>query len=378
MESAGVATDFNADAKPDFVATGDLNGDGILDLVASNDNSNDISVLLGKGDGTFGAATDTPVGQSEPGALVLADFNGDKKLDVAVASLGIGGARGGLTVMLGNGDGTFGSPQLYAKDDFQTVTVVDINGDGKLDLIASGSDPATKATFITISLGNGDGTFQKAITTATTGYYYSLIVGDFNGDGLLDVAGGGYGGVDIYLGKGNGTLQPPVSFGASNYPAHLVGGDFNADGAPDIAAGNITDGTVSILLNTAGTFITTTGSPNPSAPGQSVTFTANVKGSINTKTTPTGSVTFYDGSTSLGKVTISAGSSSLSTSTLAVGSHTITAAYSGDTNFFPHTGAPLTQSVESGPLVTLNPTSLTFASQSVGTVSPPQTIILTN
>ncbi len=75
---------------------------------------------------------------------------------------------------------------------------------------------------------------------------------------------------------------------------------------------------------------------------------------------------------------MTAGSASLSTSTLAVGSHTITAAYSGDTNFLSHTGAPLTQSVLSGPIVTLSPTSLTFASQAVGTVSPPQTIILTN
>ncbi len=374
----GVATDFNADARPDYVATGDLNGDGILDLVASNYDSNDISVLLGNGDGTFGTASDTPVGQSEPGALVLADFNGDQKLDLVVASLGIGGARGGLTVMLGKGDGTFGSSVLYAKDDFQTVTVADMNGDGKLDLIAFGSDPSTKADFITISLGNGDGTFQKAITTTTTAYYYSLIVADFNGDGLLDVAGGEYdGAVDIYLGKGDGTLQAPVSFAAAGYPAYLIGGDFNADGAPDIAAANYGAG-LSILLNTAGTFITTTSSPNPSAPGQSVTFTAKVKGSINTTITPTGSVTFYDGTTSLGKVTMTAGSASLSTSTLAVGSHTITAAYSGDTNFVPHTGAPLTQSVQSGPLVTLNPTSLTFASQTVGTVSPPQTIILTN
>jgi hypothetical protein len=375
----GLGTDFNADARPDFVATGDVNGDGILDLVGSNYDSNDISVLLGNGDGTFGTATDTPVGQIAPGPLVLADFNGDHKLDLVVASIGIGGVRGGLTVMLGNGDGTLGPPLLYAKDDFQAVTVADMNGDGKLDLIAFGSDPATKGTFITVSLGNGDGTFQKAITNTTTASYYSLIVADFNGDGIMDVAGGEYGGaIDIYLGKGNGTLQAPVSFAAGGYPAYLIGGDFNADGAPDIAAGNYLDSTASILLNTAGSFITTTSSPNPSAVGQSVTFTATVKGSINTTTTPTGSVTFYDGNTSLGKVTMTAGSASLSTSTLTTGSHTITASYSGDTNFFAHTGAPITQSVQSGPLVTLSPTSLTFASQTVGTVSPPQTIILSN
>ncbi len=139
--------------------------------------------------------------------------------------------------------------------------------------------------------------------------YYSLIVADFNGDGLMDVAGGEYdGAIDIYSGKGNGTLQAPVSFPAGGDPAYLVGGDFNADGAPDIAAGNQQGGGLSILLNTAGTFITTTSSPNPSGVGQSATFTAKVKGSINTTITPTGSVTFYDGTTSLGKVTMAAGS----------------------------------------------------------------------
>ncbi len=375
----GLGVTYNADARPDYVATGDLNGDGFLDLVVSNQNSNDISVMLGNGDGTFGIASDTPVGQSEPYAVVLADFNGDQKLDVVVASLGIGGARGGLAVLLGNGDGTFGSPVLYAKDDFYAVTVADINGDGKLDLLGSGYDPATKIPFITISLGNGDGTFQKVITTTTTVSYYSLAVADFNGDGLMDVAGGNYdGGVDLYLGKGNGTLQAPVTFAASGDPAYLVAGDFNSDGAVDIAAGTYLSSTVSILLNAAGTFITTTSTPNPSAPGQSVTFTATVKGSVNTTITPTGSVTFYDGTTSLGTGNLTAGSASLSTSTLATGTHTITAKYSGDTNFIAHTGSAITQTVQSGPIVTLSPTSLTFASQLVGTVSPTQTIILTN
>jgi Bacterial Ig-like domain (group 3)/FG-GAP-like repeat/Abnormal spindle-like microcephaly-assoc'd, ASPM-SPD-2-Hydin/Protein of unknown function (DUF1573) len=373
------ATNYVADSGPFAVATGDVNGDGILDLVAVNYKSNDISVLLGNGDGTFGSATNYNVGQVSPFALVLADFNGDQKLDLAIASSGNGTDRGGFTVMLGNGDGTFGAPKEYGKDNFVSVTAADINGDGKLDLISSGYDPSTNATFISVFLGNGDGTFQKALNTATTSYFYTPIVADYNGDGKLDLAVGSYvGTVDIYLGKGNGTFQAPVYFGAANYPAYLIGGDFNSDGAPDIAAENIANDTVSILLNTAGTFLTTTSSVNPSAVGQSVTFTATIKGSINTTTTPTGSVTFYDGTTSLGKVTMAAGSASLSISTLTTGSHTITASYSGDTNFFAHTGAPLTQSVQSGPLVTLSPTSLTFASQNVGTVSPPQTIILTN
>lgn len=375
----GSGVNYNADSSPDFVATDDLNGDGILDLVIANYSSNDISVLLGKGDGTFGGAANYSANQVAPYGLVLADFNGDGKLDLAVASVGNSAVRGALTVMLGNGDGTFGAPKLYAKDNYSSVIAADMNGDGKLDLVAPGYDPSTKTGFISILLGNGDGTFQKPINTTVTVGSGALLAADYNGDGKLDIAIGDFtGGVNIFPGNGDGTLQNPVTFGAGNAPSQLIGGDFNSDGAPDIAAENYRDNNVSILLNTAGTFITTTSSPNPSGVGQSVAFTAKVKGSINTTTTPTGSVTFYDGSTSLGKVTMTAGSASLSTSTLTTGNHTITASYSGDTNFFAHTGAPLTQSVQSGPLVTLSPTSLTFASQAVGTVSPPQMIILTN
>ncbi len=375
----GTSTGYVADSGPFAVETGDVNGDGILDLVVANYKSDDISVLLGNGDGTFGGSNNYNVGQVSPWALVLADFNGDQRLDVAIASAGNGTDRGGFTVMLGNGDGTFAAPKEYGKDNFVSVIAADINGDGKLDLISSGYDPSTNATFISVFLGNGDGTFQKALNTTTTADSYALVVSDYNGDGKLDLAVGSYlGTVDIYLGKGNGTFQAPVSFGAADYPAYLIGGDFNADGAPDLAAENIANDNVSILLNTAGTFITTTSTPNPSTPGQSVKFTATIKGSINITTTPTGSVTFYDGTTSLGSATLTAGSASLATSTLASGSHTITASYSGDTNFVAHTGTPLTQSVQSGPLVTLNPTSLTFASQLVGTVSAPQSVVLTN
>jgi hypothetical protein len=334
-----------------------------------------------KGDGTFGGATNFSDGQSVPIALVLADFNGDGKLDLAIANLGNGAGTGGLSVMMGNGNGTFGTPTQYGKSAYTIgVTAADMNGDGKLDLVAVGYDTVSNNGFVSVLLGNGDGTFQSPINL-TTGYssFYNVIVADYNGDGKLDVAAGDYnGGVNVFLGNGNGTLQSPLIFGAATAPANLISGDFNADGAPDIAAENVRDSTVSVLLNTAGTFIATTSSLNPSGVGQSVTFTANITGSINTTTTPTGSVTFYDGSNAIGTATLKSGSGSISTSSLAQGTHTITAQYSGDTNFVPHTGAALSQSVLSGPLVVLSPTSLTFGNQNVGTTSGPQTVTLSN
>jgi hypothetical protein len=186
--------------------------------------------------------------------------------------------------------------------------------------------------------------------------------------------------VSVLLGNGYGTFQTATSYGAAASPRSVVVADFNGDGAPDIAVANSGASVVSVLLNTRGTLVSTTSSLNPSTFGQAVTFTATVTASITGSVTPTGTVNFMDGGTLLGTGTLSSGQAGFTTSALSVGTHSITAVYSGDTNFNPSTGPVLSQVVNSGgsPAVTLNPTSITFPTQVVNTTSAGQNITLTN
>jgi uncharacterized protein (DUF2141 family) len=237
------------DARPNSysVTVGDFNGDGKLDLVVNNAGSaGTVSVLLGNGDGTFQAPINSAAGTSSS-SLVVGDFNGDGKLDLAM------GANGAVTVLLGNGDGTFQAPinsdagtDPTIKVEVMWVAAGDFNRDGKLDLVV-----ANKGTYannfsdssVLVLLGNGDGTFQAAAEYGPVVNPYCVAVGDFNGDGNLDLAvpnGGAFppqnvGGVSILLGNGDGTFQSAVIYDAGS-PCGLVAvGDFNGDGKPDLA-----------------------------------------------------------------------------------------------------------------------------------------------
>ncbi len=139
-------------ASPDAVAAADLNGDGILDLVAANGAANTVSVLLGKGDGTFLAHLDFAAG-SEPRDVAIGDLNGDGNLDLAVADFGAGG---GISVLLGDGTGHFGAPLPVAGASLAvSLQIADLNGDGKADLIAANANDST----ISVLLGDGTGHF---------------------------------------------------------------------------------------------------------------------------------------------------------------------------------------------------------------------------
>ena len=234
---------------PVSLAAGDFTGDGKLDLATANTDAT-ISIVLGNGDGSFQPQEEFSAGfppSSQLGQLVTGDFNGDGRLDLAYLDEGdfIGLDNGGVYVALGNGNGTFQPAREVAVLDQPTVLVAGyFTGDEKLDLVVADDNG------IEILLGNGDGTFQPPRMVAMLVNVTDLLAADFSGDGKLDLAVESVGGDDsdlgisVLLGNGDGTFQAPIStastlpfpgfstFGAN--PAHMLAGDFTGDGRLDI------------------------------------------------------------------------------------------------------------------------------------------------
>ncbi len=237
---------YGAGSGPETVAVGDFNGDGKLDLATPDFYTNSVGVLLGKGDGTFQPVVGHAVG-SAPYSVAVADFNGDGKLDLVTPNY----HGNNVSVILGNGDGTFQPPMNYGAGSGPVwASVGDFNGDGKVDLVAANGN----ANNVSVLLGNGDGTFQPAVNYTVGSGPTAIAVGDFNGDGKLDLAVTyNPGGVSILLGNGDGTFQAAVNYSA-NDPFSVAVADFNGDGKLDLALTNIA-GDVSVMLgNGDGTF----------------------------------------------------------------------------------------------------------------------------
>jgi len=241
------------------IASAYLNADNNLDVVTGDatpssppSDSSTISVLLGNGDGTFEPKVNYPgctVGSASK--IVLADFNRDGNTDIALGcsdGTTVGGGNGftgngGLVIILGNGDGSFQAPVFYPTGDVASIALGDFNGDGLLDIVLTDRAQQNVIFF----LGKGDGTFTKETTTiATTGPAHGVVVADFNGDGIDDVAYA-VGAInqlsDLYvaLGNGDGTFQVPTLPVATQIGEFLTAGDTNADNNADIVASSITE-----------------------------------------------------------------------------------------------------------------------------------------
>jgi hypothetical protein len=264
---------------PSALVAGDFNGDGTLDLAVATiagdrPGGGCITVLSGEGNGSFVQTFDIPV-NGRPTSLVTGDFNGDGILDLAVATAEDRPGGGGCIVVLqGLGSQEGGGFQqafdIHVNGRPTSLVAGDFNGDGILDLAVATVEVGDRpgGGCIIALLGQVNGGFQQAFDIHVDGRPTSLVVGDFNGDGILDLAvatvedrpGGGC--ITVLLGQGDGSFQQAFDIHVHGHPSALVAGDFNGDGKLDLAVAN--DESVTILIgNGDGSFVS---GPNLSLP----------------------------------------------------------------------------------------------------------------
>jgi hypothetical protein len=236
-------TDYQVRSFPSSIATGDLNGDGSLDLVVTSPDDDGVSVLFGNADGTFQPPLLLTAGSgSGPISVAIADFDGDGHLDIATANAGIAGES--VSVLLGDGTGNFRAPITTPTGTYpMAMTVGDVNNDGLPDLVLA------QETVVTVMTGNGDGTFRGLSYFAGV-KLRSITVGDFNNDGSLDIAAGDYfnNNVQVLLGDGLGRFTPAPPNPVDGHSNDVAVGDFNNDGNLDLVSANRFMSDVSLLL----------------------------------------------------------------------------------------------------------------------------------
>jgi hypothetical protein len=358
------------------IVVADLNGDGFADLAVA-DGASYLDILLGKGDGTFSLGTPANTVDG-PSVVVTGDFNGDGKADLAAVNTG--GSTSSLTVLLGNGDGTFTAgtaPAIDISTNSYTgfLASADFNGDGKSDLVLLSYDKDWEL------ISQGDGSFAEiTLPGATTGpNYYTVTTGDFNGDGLADIAtqNSDTALANIYLNQqsvtATATLTNVVIPGSGNHTVQAAYG-----GNTEFASSSKT---FQLSAASLATKLSLTANPTAPAYGAQVLLTATLAPySDGTLLTNGETVTFLSNGSAIGTGKLTSGVATFNISSLPAGSDSITATYPGDSNFAAATSAAVNVVVATPQpaAVTLSPASLTFAAQPVGTTSAAQSLTLTD
>jgi len=254
---------YGVGSNPVSIATADLNGDGVLDLAVADSSSNQVSVLIGNGDGTF-APHQTFAAGTIPVQIAIGDLDGDGFLDFAVAN-----ATGSVSILRGDGAGSFSAPTTLTAGIFpDALAIGDVNADGKPDLAVANGGSGNVSLF----LGTGGGGFAPAGDFNTGVDPSGVVIGDFNNDGKADLAVSNLGPdtVAILLGNGAGSFGAATTFttGAATDPISVATADLNGDGNLDLVTANHNTGNISVLLgNGAGAFAApvthATGAPGP-------------------------------------------------------------------------------------------------------------------
>jgi hypothetical protein len=239
------------------IAVGDWNGDGHADLAVANGVGGTVEITLGDGHGNFEAVTSPSAGLYPDVGIAAADINGHGHTDLAVVNAGLIANdtwAHEVAILGGNGDGTFQPPVAVQVGVVpQHITIADVNGDGIPDMIVTDNGPPAG---LWVLLGQGGGTFKPPVYYAAP-WLAAIVVKDVNGDGVPDLIGLSTAAakVVVWLGNGDGTFQAAHGYAAGVSPAYLATGDFNGHGKVDIAVSDRGGNAVLLLLNNGnGTF----------------------------------------------------------------------------------------------------------------------------